>query len=80
MLLVLSTIPSPAAGLLYIALFGAGSVGGMMLMSALLGLPLRLTASRFARAHLLIRGLAGLFSLGFGLFMVYEIGFVAGLL
>lgn len=79
MLLVLSTIKSAALGLLYIGVFGAGSIGGMMLMSALVSLPLRLTAARFNRANLLIRGAAGLFSLGFGLFMVYHIGFVEGL-
>jgi hypothetical protein len=80
MLLVLSTISSPLAGLLYVLVFGVGSIGGMMLMSALVGLPLRLTAARFARAHLVVRCLAGLFSLGFGLLMVYEIGFKEGLL
>lgn len=79
MLLVLSTIPSPMIGMAYILVFGVGSIGGMMLMSLFVSLPLRLTASRFRRAHLTVRGLAGLFSLGFGLFMVYEIGFVEGL-
>jgi ABC-type nickel/cobalt efflux system permease component RcnA len=79
MLLVLSTIPSPLVGMAYVSVFGIGSIGGMMLMSALVGLPLRLTAARFKRAHLTVRCLAGLFSLGFGLFMVYEIGFVEGL-
>jgi sulfite exporter TauE/SafE len=78
-LLVLSTIPSPAVGLLYLVVFGVGSAGGMMLMSALFGLPFYLTAARFARAHLAVRGLAGLFSLGLGLFTVYEVGFVDGL-
>lgn len=38
---VLATIPSRAAGLLYIALFGAGAVGGMMLITALFVIPLR---------------------------------------
>jgi nickel/cobalt exporter len=80
MLLVLSTISSPLAGLLYILVFGVGSVGGMMLMSALVGLPLSLTATRFARAHFVVRCLAGLFSLSFGLFMVYQIGLKEGLL
>jgi MFS family permease len=79
MLLVLSTLPSPLVGMAYIAVFGLGSIGGMMLMSALVSLPLRLTADRFIRANLTVRGLAGLFSLGFGLFMVYQIGFVEGL-
>jgi len=78
-LLVLSTISSPAVGLLYLAVFGVGSAGGMMLMSVLFGLPVYLTASRFTRAHLAVRGLAGLFSLGLGLLTVYEVGFVNGL-
>jgi nickel/cobalt exporter len=79
MLLVLSTIPSAALGFAYIGVFGLGSVGGMMLMSALVGLPMHLTAARFTRANLALRALAGTFSLGFGLFMVYNIGFVDGL-
>jgi hypothetical protein len=79
MLLVLSTISKPLVGLFYIVVFGIGSIGGMMIMSALVGLPLYLTATRFARAHLMMRGLAGLFSLTFGLFMIYEIGFAGGL-
>jgi sulfite exporter TauE/SafE len=78
-LLVLSTISSPVVGLLYLVIFGVGSAGGMMLMSALFGLPVYLTAARFARAHLAVRGLAGLFSLCLGLFTVYEIGYVDGL-
>ena len=78
-LLVLSTISSPVVGLLYLVIFGVGSAGGMMLMSALFGLPVYLTATRFTRAHLAVRGLSGLFSLSLGLFTVYEVGFVNGL-
>jgi hypothetical protein len=72
MLLALSTISSPLVELGFIAIFGVGSIGGMMLMSALVGLPVYLTATRFKRAHLAVHGLAGLFSLSFGLFMIYE--------
>jgi sulfite exporter TauE/SafE len=79
MLMILSTISSPLVGLLYIVVFGLGSIGGMMLMSALVGLPAYLTAARFNRANLMMRGMAGLFSLSFGLFMVYEISFGKGL-
>ena len=77
MLLVLSTIKSPLIGFIYILIFGVGSIGGMMIMSVLVSLPLYLTASRFTRANLMMRGLAGLFSLSFGLFVIYQIG-VAG--
>jgi hypothetical protein len=80
MLVILSTISSPMLGLVYIAVFGAGSIGGMLLMSALVSLPLRLTARFSARANWTMRMLAGVFSVTFGLFMIYEIGFVSGLL
>ncbi|GAC1396790.1 MAG: hypothetical protein NVSMB56_11790 [Pyrinomonadaceae bacterium] len=79
MLLILSTIKSQLVGMTYIAVFGIGSIGGMMLMSALVGLPVHLTATRFAGGTRVLRGLAGAFSLCFGLFMTYEIGFVDGL-
>ncbi|HEY0375885.1 MAG TPA: hypothetical protein VGC87_02915 [Pyrinomonadaceae bacterium] len=77
MLLVLSTISSPLTGFAYIVVFGVGSIGGMMTMSALVSLPLYLTAARFTRANLMVRCLAGLFSLSFGLVVIYQIG-VAG--
>ena len=79
MLLVLSTIKSQFVGMAYIGVFGIGSIGGMMIMSALVGLPVHLTANRFASGTRLLQGLAGAFSLGFGLFMTYEIGYVGGL-
>lgn len=76
MLLILTTISSPLVSLLYIVIFGAGSIGGMMLMSTLFALPARFTAARFSRADFALRCLAGIFSLSFGLFMIYRIGFV----
>ncbi len=79
MLAVLATIKSTVLAFSYIAIFGIGSIGGMMIMSLVLSLPLHLTAASFARTNLAVRALAGVFSLGFGLFMVYEIGFVEGL-
>jgi MFS family permease len=75
-LLVLTTIPSPLIGFLYIIIFGAGSIGGMMIMSTLFALPARLTARRFARAYFVVRSLAGVFSFCFGVSMIYQIGFV----
>lgn len=79
MLLVLSTVTSRMAGLAFIVVFGVGSIGGMMAMSLLLGLPLRLTASRYARTHQAVQVLAALFSLGLGLMMAYRIGILEGL-
>lgn len=79
MLLVLSTIPSPLVGMSYILIFGVGSIGGMMLMSLLLSLPFQFSAKTFGGLELTMRGLAGAFSIGLGVFMVYQIGFVQGL-
>ncbi len=79
MLLVLATIPSPMAGFVYLLVFGIGSTGGMLCMSALMGVPLQLTAAYFRRADVAVRAVAGLFSLGLGMLMVYQIGFVEGL-
>jgi high-affinity nickel-transport protein len=79
MLAVLARIKSVPLQFAYIGIFGIGSIGGMMIMSLLLSLPIHLTANQFTRTHLAMRALAGVFSLGFGLFMAYEIGYVDGL-
>lgn len=80
MLAVLATIPSPAVAIAYILVFGVGSVGGMMVMSTLLGLPLALASARFARAELALRAAAGLGSVAIGLLLAWEIGVESGFL
>lgn len=73
MLAVLTTIQSVALGVLYIVIFGLGSVGGMLLMSALIGLPFAATARRFSAINGGIRVVAGLFSMVFGLMLAWEL-------
>jgi sulfite exporter TauE/SafE len=72
MLLVIPTIESRPLGLLYIAIFGIGSIGGMMLMSLLVGLPFHLTATKFNQYNRILQSVAGLVSIVFGLLIVYE--------
>jgi high-affinity nickel permease len=72
MLLIVPTISSPSVAMLYILIFGVGSIGGMMLMSLLIGLPLHFTAGRFKALNKTILGLAGIFSFGLGVFIIYE--------
>ena len=79
MLLVIPTIESRLVGLIYIIIFGAGSIGGMMLMSFLVGLPFTLTALRFNRFNYLLQSIAGLISVVVGLFIIYEKGIIEGL-
>lgn len=76
MLLVIPTIESRALGLIYIIVFGIGSITGMMLMSFLVGLPFQITALRFNRFNLLLQSIAGLVSVGLGIIIVYEKAFL----
>ncbi|MBI2357524.1 MAG: urease accessory protein UreH [Deltaproteobacteria bacterium] len=73
MLLVLTTIPSPLAGLAYIVIFGAGSVGGMLALSSMIAVPFVLTAQRFSLFNRWIRVVAGAASIAFGLILGWEI-------
>jgi len=66
------TIPSLAAGVAYIAVFGIGSIGGMVLMSTLISLPFALTA-RLTVLNNGIRLVAGLFSMAFGLMLALRV-------
>ena len=72
-LAVLTTIPSVALGLLYITVFGIGSIGGMLLMSAMIGLPFAVTARRFSVVNGGIRLFAGVFSVLFGLMLAWNL-------
>jgi hypothetical protein len=78
-LLVLSTIRDPKWAVLYLLIFGVGTIAGMMLITSALALPFSFAGSRFAWLN---RGFvigSGLLSLGFGLFVCYQTGFVGGL-
>jgi high-affinity nickel permease len=75
MLLIIPTIGSRTVGLLYVLIFGVGSIAGMALMTLLVGLPFHLTAMRFARFNHVLQGTAGLAGIILGLWIVYENGF-----
>jgi high-affinity nickel permease len=72
LLLLIPVIPSTALKIVYILVFGAGSIAGMVIMSWMVGLPSHLMASRFLKISLAVRALAGLFSLGFGVWLLHE--------
>jgi high-affinity nickel permease len=78
-LLVMTTIHNSWWAIAYLLLFGIGTIAGMMLITALLAMPFAITLKSFSGLN---RGMAiasGLLSLGFGLFLSYQIGFVDGL-
>jgi high-affinity nickel-transport protein len=78
-LLVLSTIPKPWWAILYLAVFSLGTVVGMLIITTAIGIPFALSASRLVRFNDRLRTSSALLSIGFGLFLAYRIGFVAGL-
>jgi sulfite exporter TauE/SafE len=79
MLLIVPTIESKTVGLLYIIVFGIGSIGGMMLMSLLVGLPFHFTAEKFNRFNRILQSIAGVVSVVLGLLIIYEKGVTEGL-
>lgn len=78
-LLVLTQVDSTALGLLYLAVFGVGSIAGMLLMSGLIGLPFALSARRFKGVHYGLQTVAGALSIAFGLWYAYQTGIASGL-
>jgi ABC-type nickel/cobalt efflux system permease component RcnA len=71
-LLVLTQIGSAWVGLLYLGVFGLGSVVGMILMSGLIGLPFALTARNVSSLHHRMQMVAAVVSIAFGLWYAYE--------
>lgn len=78
-LLVLATIPSPAWGIAYLAVFGLGTIVGMMLITTLIALPAAYAERRRVAWQHGLRLASGLVSLGFGLLLAYQVGIGHGL-
>ncbi len=78
-LLVLPLIRNPYWATFYLLVFGAGTIAGMMLITAIIAAPITYTANRFRLFNRYTGTVAGAFSVGFGLFLVHQIGFVDGL-
>ncbi len=77
-LLVLPIIQRPIWAWAYLLVFGVGTVAGMMLMTTTIAVPITYSSRfKFFRHHLATA--AGVLSLGFGLFLAYQIGIAGGL-
>jgi len=79
-LLVLTQIQSPLLGLIYLGVFGIGSMVGMLLMSGLVGLPFVISSRKLNGVHYGLQMLAGSVSIVFGVWYAYETGFASGLM
>lgn len=79
-LLVLGAIPNPLWAVLYLAVFGFGTILGMILITTAIGVPLVVAAGRAANFNRALAAGSGVLSFAFGLFLAYQIGIVDGLL
>jgi high-affinity nickel-transport protein len=78
-LLVLTTIRDVRFAMAYLAVFGVGTIAGMMIITSALAVPLAYSAKRFASLDRHMAAVSGALSVAFGLFLIYQIGFVDGL-
>jgi high-affinity nickel permease len=78
-LLVMTTISRPMWEILYILIFGLGTIAGMMLITACIALPIAYTSRRFSALNHRLVYASGLLSVCFGLFVTYQTGIVGGL-
>jgi high-affinity nickel-transport protein len=78
-LLVLATIPNPRWAVVYLLVFGAGTVGGMMLITMSIASAFTFVGKGRQNFSHRLGLVSGLLSLAFGILLVYQIGFVGGL-
>jgi ABC-type nickel/cobalt efflux system permease component RcnA len=79
-LLVLALIKNPWWAIAYLVLFGIGTIAGMMMITAAIGAVVAYASKRSSRVERYLRFASGLLSLGFGLFLAYQIAVVDGLI
>lgn len=66
LVLAVSQAPSPAQGLLYVALFGLGSMVGMGALSAVIAVPVVISARSLTTANRLLQGAVGVLTIAIG--------------
>ncbi len=72
LLLTATTVSSAPLGLLYIALFGAGSVAGMALLSVVIAVPLHYSAGLLSRGRHALQAVIGGATVALGAAMTYQ--------
>jgi ABC-type nickel/cobalt efflux system permease component RcnA len=77
-LLTLNAIHSIWEGMLYIALFGAGSIAGMAILSMIIALPLRFTVKRISWFFNGLSATIGVLTVVLGASVIWQRGFAEG--
>ena len=79
-LLVLAQIRDPLWSVVYLLLFGVGTVAGMMLITSVIAVPFAMSRERLPYLNVWLRVVAGLLSLGLGIYLAWQLGVLSGLL
>lgn len=79
-LLILATIRNSTWAIVYLLIFGIGTIAGMMVITMGIASTFRFVGNRFARFSQRLAVVSGLISVAFGFFLTYQIGVVQGLL
>lgn len=78
--LTLQAVPSPVDGLIYILIFGLGSVVGMALLSAIIMVPIYHSSRRLTWMYNSLQTTVGIGTLLLGSYVVFDLGVVEGLI
>lgn len=78
-LVVLVAIPHAAWAVVYLLVFGVGTMAGMVLITATTAAPFAYTAHRSEDLHRWLAVGSGVLSVAFGLFVVYDLSVVRGM-
>jgi high-affinity nickel-transport protein len=78
-LMVMATIREPEWAIVYLLVFGAGTIAGMAVITAAIAIPFASLGQGSVRSHEFIRLATGLASAALGLLVVYRIAVIDGL-
>jgi hypothetical protein len=78
-LLLLPVIHDPIWSMAYLAIFGVGTIAGMLLITSIIAAPFLYMQAHPHPVRRWIAATTGVFSASFGIFLAYQIGFVDGL-
>lgn len=78
-LLVLATIRDARWAVIYLLVFGVGTIAGMIVITMAIGAPFAYTGKKFTSFNRGLGIVSGVISVAFGLFISFQIGFVDGL-
>lgn len=79
-ILALNSVSSIGLGMLYIALFGIGSILGMTVLAVVISLPLKHSSRNFTWAHNGLKFAVGTVTIGLGARLIYDVAVIQGLI